>query len=429
VIPEEKMLASRNNRKFLNITKSNKEDIYRQVKSLWLKGAWEMLIDFDKQEINNHQNRDSIYLFISDAMLHLGMHEKSQNLVKQCLSSGCSVAHATKILISGLHNTLARIFLLKKDIEKSKKYFKSALEITGTYSTEFCVDRRANIEATSLGLLPESAEFIEKNLSKITDDYYNPSEQKAMFKILKSEIELLQHELSISIRRNQLYKKKLSHHGDANLDKAESWTEQLRRKSCSQLGQDLWVLDRTNYKRDGFFVEFGASDGIVLSNTYLLEKEFNWKGVCAEPNPEYYALLKDNRNCSVSDCCIDAFTGKEVDFVLAKEYGSILKYINSDDHADIRNAYLTTNGSIKKSTVSLDDFLISNNAPRKIDYLSIDTEGNEYAILKEFPFEMWDIKYITVEHNYTKQRELICALLSSKGYHRKTQLHDDWYFK
>ena len=52
-----------------------------------------------------------------------------------------------------------------------------------------------------------------------------------------------------------------------------------------QINQDIFVLYTLNWKRNGFFVEFGATNGIDLSNTYLLEKDFGWKGILSEPNP------------------------------------------------------------------------------------------------------------------------------------------------
>jgi hypothetical protein len=86
--------------------------------------------------------------------------------------------------------------------------------------------------------------------------------------------------------------------------------------SPSQLGQDLCVLEQTNYKKGGF-VEFGATDGVLLSNSYLLEKEFGWQGLCAEHNPKYFKQLQKNRNCTVNEACIAGETGKVVEFVTA----------------------------------------------------------------------------------------------------------------
>src|SRR3990167_7150651 len=66
------------------------------------------------------------------------------------------------------------------------------------------------------------------------------------------------------------------------------------RKSKSQHRQDLFVLSQLNFKRNGYFVEFGATNGIDLSNTYLLEKEFGWAGILAEPAKCWHKDLKKN---------------------------------------------------------------------------------------------------------------------------------------
>jgi len=53
----------------------------------------------------------------------------------------------------------------------------------------------------------------------------------------------------------------------------------------SKEGQDKWVLKQLRKKKRGYFVDIGATDGKIKNNTYNLEKFFNWKGICVEPNP------------------------------------------------------------------------------------------------------------------------------------------------
>lgn len=80
----------------------------------------------------------------------------------------------------------------------------------------------------------------------------------------------------------------------------------------------------------------------------------------------------------------------------------------------------------------MNDLLIKHKAPKYIDYLSIDVEGSEYEILNAFDFNLYSIGVITVEHNFSAQREKIFTLLTSKGYKRKYEnlsYWDDWYVK
>ncbi len=75
----------------------------------------------------------------------------------------------------------------------------------------------------------------------------------------------------------------------------------------SQKGQDKWVIEEVlPGKEKGFFVDLAASDGIKLSNTYILEKYYTWTGICIEPNPYFYASLIKNRSCLCVNDCIDS---------------------------------------------------------------------------------------------------------------------------
>ena len=87
----------------------------------------------------------------------------------------------------------------------------------------------------------------------------------------------------------------------------------------------------------------------------------------------------------------------------------------------------------KVKTISLIDLLLKYNAPKQIDYLSIDTEGSEFEILNAFDFNLYDIKIITCEHNATLNKKKIYNLLINNGYKRKfeefSNPNEDWYVR
>jgi FkbM family methyltransferase len=196
--------------------------------------------------------------------------------------------------------------------------------------------------------------------------------------------------------------------------------------SHSQLRQDLFVLNELNYKNNGFFVEFGAADGVYLSNTHLLEKKFKWTGILAEPAKIYHDELKRNRKCSIENKLIWKTSGLKLSFSenLKPEFSTINDFSKSDFH--LRNEKIRYD----IETISLNDLLKKFNAPKIIDYLSIDTEGSEFDILKNFDFDDYKFRIITCEHNYTINRDRIYNHLLNKGYVRKfsniTEF-DDWY--
>lgn len=209
------------------------------------------------------------------------------------------------------------------------------------------------------------------------------------------------------------------------------WMIPLLSKSKSQFRQDLFVLAETESMRGGYFVEFGATNGINLSNSYLLEKEFKWTGILAEPAKVWEKQLIENRpNTTIETLCVwkDSNSSLKFNETDYPELSTIDSFSNKDQHQSFRR--LGKHYAVQ--TISLTDLLIKHQAPRQIDYLSIDTEGSEYEILRVFNFDEFSIRIITVEHNYQPQRELIFDLLTSHGYQRKYKdisIIDDWYVK
>jgi FkbM family methyltransferase len=199
-------------------------------------------------------------------------------------------------------------------------------------------------------------------------------------------------------------------------------------RSLGQIHQDLIALIFTGFKCEGYFVEFGATNGISCSNTYLLETSFGWTGILAEPAKRWHTELRKNRKSAIEERCVWRASGETLEFNQTEigELSTLEAFSSGDMHATARESgdrYLV-------ETISLEDLLDSQNAPRFIDYLSIDTEGSEFEILNAFNFERYSFGLITCEHNYTDHREQVFNLLVSKGYRRVLEhmsQFDDWY--
>ena len=183
-------------------------------------------------------------------------------------------------------------------------------------------------------------------------------------------------------------------------------------------------------KRDGYFIEFGAMDGITLSNTFLLESRYGWRGIVAEPARCWHQELTRNRTCSVDYRCVWSKSGETLKFneTAEAEFSTIDALSRSDLHAERRQ----DGKRYAVETISFCDLLRAHDAPMGIDYLSIDTEGSEFAILEAFLPSHYEVRIITVEHNYTDQRSRIHGLLTPFGYSRvfeELSMFDDWYIK
>ena len=200
----------------------------------------------------------------------------------------------------------------------------------------------------------------------------------------------------------------------------------------SENGQEWFVLEQVYYKRNGYFVDIGAGDGVVGSNTFVLEKFYNWQGICVDPNPAFFKSLIGCRDVSIVDLSVDKESGKVKSFLHAQSgdfFGwnfrsGLTEVVNQNDHSFVE---------MKTYTISLTDLLDWQDAPRDIDYISIDVEGNEYNILQGFNFDKYNVKIFTVEHDFAEQRQKIQKLMNEKGYQRSEddfgQSNEDRYVK
>lgn len=138
---------------------------------------------------------------------------------------------------------------------------------------------------------------------------------------------------------------------------------------ASQSGQDEWAYSLVG--DGGYFVDIGAHDGIIHSNTYALEMYHGWSGICIEPDPDAYRQLAENRSGPRTDLAVSGTAG----VITIQPTG------------------------VERFARPLTWILGEMNAPRVIDYLSVDVEGHELDVLAGMDFNRWHVKLATIEHN------------------------------
>lgn len=173
----------------------------------------------------------------------------------------------------------------------------------------------------------------------------------------------------------------------------------------AQHGQDVAVAKFHNFKQNGFFVDLAANDAVWASNTFSLEQNFGWKGICIEAN-SYYWFRLGFRKCNVVGAIVGGTDGDSVEVSLGQgkahgPYGGIV-----GDEFDNKKKKKSQEEPEKRYTLSLETILKTFDAPKVIDYLSLDVEGAESFILKDFPFEKYTFKTMTIERPKDDLRNL-----------------------
>jgi len=194
----------------------------------------------------------------------------------------------------------------------------------------------------------------------------------------------------------------------------------------SQQNEDKYLysffnLDKT---KNGTYLELGACDGKLFSNTLSLNKINNFVGILIEPQNDYFKELKINRpNDYLYNCVITNNTSNEVMFIGENLEAGVFNSISTD-----LNRYPNWK-KIKLENRMLKD-IIKDSKFQYLDIVSIDTEGSEYEILKSFDFKKYKPLVFTIEHNYTELEDKIDQLMFSNNYVRifqKLTAFDSWY--
>jgi FkbM family methyltransferase len=199
----------------------------------------------------------------------------------------------------------------------------------------------------------------------------------------------------------------------------------------SQYQQDQFI-DKVvfNKKNKGFFIDIGAHDGVTFSNSFFFEKERNWDGICIEPNPSVFNILINNRNSKNYNVCIGN-QNSMVEFTQIEGYSEMLSGVSekyNKEHLIRINQEIKEKGGqikiIKSKMVKL--ATIEDLENKTVDFISIDTEGNELAIIESIDFNILNVNCLVIENNYNDTK--IVERLEQNNFKLLYKLHTDQVF-
>ena len=184
----------------------------------------------------------------------------------------------------------------------------------------------------------------------------------------------------------------------------------------SQHGQDQYIDRVLSHKQKGVFVDIGGYDGLTGSNTLFFEVFRGWTGLLIEPSLTHLATAKSFRRCPCLGLALDAEAG-ELDFLeVTSGYKQMSGLLSGYDPKTLEFVRANPNHveEIKKvPTQPLAEVLNEHNL-HTIDYISLDVEGNEPAILQDFPFDDFDIHWWSIENN--QGHDAVYNIMAQNGY-------------
>jgi FkbM family methyltransferase len=153
----------------------------------------------------------------------------------------------------------------------------------------------------------------------------------------------------------------------------------------------------------GFFVEVGANDPRLHSQTWHLEQRA-WRGVLVEPLPDRAAALRRERpnSCVIEAACSSPDQVGEASFHVG-EWGQHSSLRRGVDDPNVRYPR-----SVTVHVLTL-DAILEQTGTTAVDFVSMDTEGTELDALRGFDLERWKPRLLLIEdkvHSLEKHRYL-----------------------
>jgi len=209
----------------------------------------------------------------------------------------------------------------------------------------------------------------------------------------------------------------------------------------SQAGEDEYL--NANYfknKKNGKYIELGALDGVLYSNTKFFEDQLGWNGILIEPHPEKFKDLEMNRpNNILSNIVVSNQTDELLFRYFVDNYAGVSGVENTLPMEHFQGFYMCVNEPQAYITLKPDSLtnIIKKSHIERFDLLSLDVEGHEYEVLLSWDFSI-PIDVILIETlggSQSKKEELCRQLLIQNGYkfsekykHNEIFIHTDYEY-
>lgn len=185
-------------------------------------------------------------------------------------------------------------------------------------------------------------------------------------------------------------------------------------------------------KKNGFFFEIGANDGITDSSAYFLEKNRGWRGICIEAQSDKFNELVKNRVSTCLHCAVFDRDGVATFLQVTgglQGYSGLFETYGSEQRVRVEQLLKKNGGRLieQKIATRTVNSICKQYAIKHIDFLSIDTEGSEIRIIKSIDLKNIDISVIIVENNYGDTS--LKKYLHSQGYQYLCSLFVDDVYK
>lgn len=196
--------------------------------------------------------------------------------------------------------------------------------------------------------------------------------------------------------------------------------------SRSQAGyyQDVRCLQFHDWKYGGYYLEIGVDNAVQANNTVLLDETFGWRGITVDPNASFI-----NQRTSRHFAVALASASGTSSFSWSGPFSGLTEFVSSPVHNKMWHGMAERMWTSTVRTCTPLEVLEAAEAPKEIDYLSLDVEGAEMEILRAFPFDKYRIAFSTIETNNDAAKEdELRDFMEAKGYCFLGHAGNDDYF-